>query len=142
MLVERLMLIWWSIAQFYGRGVFGFISGESSKYVLEDPKSHFRNDDYSQWTPLLETGGRVIELINGEFFDDHLRDTPDHMRPPSVVAFYNSFDPQCMERFNNLDFDDTVRFHLPSRAFLFAAKYVCYFVFVFCFYFVLFRINT
>eukprot|EP01083_Nonionella_stella_P048552 129698_1 len=103
--------------------VYGCIEGESTQYVLKDPLAKYCSDDYSAWTPPIETGGRVVDLLDGEFFDEHLRDTPDHMRPPAVVAFYDSFDEQCYQKYQALDFDDTANFHLPSRAFLFASRY-------------------
>eukprot|EP01084_Bolivina_argentea_P092801 166936_1 len=107
----------------YLSSVYSYIHGQSSEYILSDPKSKFHNDDYSEWTPQLQTGGRVIDLINAEFFDEHLRDTPDLMRPPSIVAFYNSFDKECLSKYESFDFEDIVEFQLPSRAWLFAAKY-------------------
>eukprot|EP01084_Bolivina_argentea_P182589 315170_1 len=103
--------------------VDGFIEGDSSKYIQPDPLCKYQNDDYSSWTPMIETGGRVIDLLNGEFFDEHLRDTPDHMRPPAVVAFFDSFDAECTQKYQDLDFEDTATFQLPSRAFLFTARY-------------------
>eukprot|EP01083_Nonionella_stella_P280686 954852_1 len=103
--------------------VESYIEGESSKHVKSDPLCKYHSDDYSTWAPPIEAGGRVIDLINGEFFDEHLRDTPDHMRPPSIVAFHDSFDKVCSEKYQSLDFEDTVQYQLPSRAFLFASKY-------------------
>eukprot|EP00483_Globobulimina_turgida_P013015 UN13039 len=96
--------------------------GESTQYIINGPLCQERNDDYSEKAPLLEVGGRVMELIDGEHFDSILRDTPNHMRPPAIIAFWNSFDNQCSMDYNALDFEDGIRFNFPSRAFLYAAK--------------------
>ena len=66
---------------------------------------------------------RITDLMNGEHFDDMLRDTPDYMRPPSIVLFINTSDHECMDEFNKMDYENSIVQHLPSRAFLFAAKY-------------------
>ena len=100
-----------------------FVKGISTDYILDDPLAVYRNDDHSAWTPSISAGGRVIDLINGEFFDEHLRDTPDHMRPPAIVAIYDSFNKECFNKYKSLNFESTVLHEFPSRAFLFAAKY-------------------
>jgi len=97
--------------------------GESTKYVIPDPLAKFGNDDFSELTTPLYVGGRVMDLMNGEHFDNILQDTPDAMRPPAIVLFYDPSDAQCQAVVNQLDFTDNVQFKLPSRAFLYAAKY-------------------
>jgi len=49
-----------------------------------------------------QSGGRVIELVNGEHLDHLLGDTPDEMRPPSMVVFFDSSDSTCMRKFSKL----------------------------------------
>ena len=46
--------------------------------------------DYSTPQRKLKNGGRVLDLVSGEMFDDILRDTPDELRPGSIVVFYRS----------------------------------------------------
>eukprot|EP01084_Bolivina_argentea_P110353 197073_1 len=99
------------------------IVGESTKYLIDDPLSKYQNDDYSEATPLLNIAGRVMDLMNGEHFDDILRDTPYPMRPPSIILFWDSTDPICSRKKEAFDFEDVVRFRLPSRAHLFASIY-------------------
>eukprot|EP01083_Nonionella_stella_P013917 39159_1 len=99
------------------------IIGDSSRYVLPEPNSRFVSDDYSQPTPPLNIGGRIMDLMNGEHFDNILQDTPDHQRPPSLVLFYNSSDLACTQKFDEFDYEDGVKYYLPSRSHLFAAQY-------------------
>eukprot|EP01084_Bolivina_argentea_P051963 95497_1 len=73
-------------------------------------------------TPLY-IGSRVMDLMNGEHFDNILQDTSDRMRPPSIVLFYDPSDSECLTTFNAMDYQDNVEYNLPSRGFLFAGKY-------------------
>jgi len=77
----------------------------------------------AQGLPKVRVGGRVIDLMSAEVFDDLLKDTPDEMRPPSVVAFYDSSDTQCMEDFAKLDWDHLAEKQLPARERLMVARY-------------------
>lgn len=47
--------------------------------------------------PKVRIGGRVIDILNGKHFDEILEETPDGMRPPGVVLFYDSFNEECSD---------------------------------------------
>ncbi len=49
-----------------------------------------------------------------------LRDTPDQLRPPAIVAFWGH--KTCKASFDKLEFDKNIEDNLPSRERLFAAK--------------------
>ncbi len=53
--------------------------------------------------PKMAIGGRWIDLFNGMHFDDHLKDTPDELRPPSVVVFYGH--KSCPKALDDLKFE-------------------------------------
>lgn len=76
--------------------------------------------------PKVRIGARVMDLIHGLHFDDILMDTPDDLRPSSIIAFYNSSDELCMKRFNEWDFDHIAETELPARERLFIARYDMY----------------
>eukprot|EP01083_Nonionella_stella_P218534 783576_1 len=97
--------------------------GESTQYVQAFELAKFASDDYSQLTSPLYIGGRVMDLMNGEHFDNILQDTPNHMRPPAIVLFYDPTDNNCLLKYNSMDYIDNVQYRLPSRGFLFATKY-------------------
>lgn len=75
------------------------------------------------FNPPIEMGGRVTELVNGEHLDHLLGDTPDEMRPPSVVVFFDSSDGTCMRKFNKLKLQKNAEEVLPPRERLLIAKY-------------------
>jgi len=80
--------------------------------------------DYSSHDlPKVRVGHRVMDLVHGGQFDDILQDTPDEMRPPAVVAFYDSSDPVCMDKYNHLKWDLIAEQELPPRERLFVARY-------------------
>lgn len=76
--------------------------------------------------PNVRVGARVTDLVNGLHFDDLLQDTPDEIRPGSVIAFYDSNDQQCMQRYNAWRFDNIAETRLPSRDQLLTARYDMY----------------
>lgn len=79
-------------------------------------------DHQDEDLPKIEYGGRVLELVNGEHYDDLLQDTPDELRPPSVIAFYGH--KSCpMSKLADLEFKHKAEFELPARERLFMAKY-------------------
>lgn len=45
-------------------------------------------------------GGRVVDLLNGEHFDDILKDTPNELRPGGILLFFRSEDRACKEAFD------------------------------------------
>eukprot|EP01084_Bolivina_argentea_P194180 333140_1 len=100
-------------------------AGEISQYLLEDTLSKYKSIDYSKPTPLLKVSqnARIMDLLNAEHFDNILRDTLDNMRPPSIIIFWNSSNPQCTSKYNTIDFNNSVINNLPSRSHLFAATY-------------------
>lgn len=71
----------------------------------------------------IETGGRVVDLYNGEHFDDILRDTPSKLRPGSLVAFFRSGDSECARAFEALGYRAAAETRLPARERLMIAKY-------------------
>jgi len=97
--------------------------GVSSQYVIDDPLCKHRSVDNSKTHSPLKIKSRVVDLMNGEHFDDILRDTPNKMRPPSIVLFYNTTTSACNDEFRLLNFENNVINYLPSRAFLFASQY-------------------
>ncbi|KAH9262757.1 hypothetical protein BASA82_000213 [Batrachochytrium salamandrivorans] len=70
--------------------------------------------------PVLH-GGRVIHLVSGQHFDNLLQDTPDELRPPSVILFtgYNT----CPDSDSKLGFTSMAETKLPSRERLLVASY-------------------
>ena len=62
--------------------------------------------DYSNLgpsAPKYEIGSRVVDLLNGLHFDDIMIDTPNGMRPPSVVYFFRSQNAECARAAKSLD---------------------------------------
>lgn len=71
--------------------------------------------------PKVEIGGRVLDLFSGEHFDIALKDTPDSMRPPALVAFHGY--KSCPKEFSKLKFRHAAETQLPSRERLLIAMY-------------------
>jgi len=76
--------------------------------------------------PKVRLGSRVIDLVNALHFDDLMQDTPDEIRPPSVVVFYDSNDNTCMEKYDSLGWDNLAESKLPARERLMTARYDMY----------------
>ncbi len=74
----------------------------------------------------INVGGRSVDLFHGEHFDDILRDTPDDLRPPGVVIFWDSKDKECSDSFHSLGWRRTAETVFPSRERLFVAQYDMY----------------
>jgi len=88
--------------------------------------THFNNVtviDYMQDHPKVRIGHRVVDLFSGWHFDDILMDSPDEIRPPSVVAFFDSSNPKCLASYKRLNFDSIAERQLPARSRLFTARY-------------------
>lgn len=75
----------------------------------------------TEGVPKYENGGRVIEIFHAEHFDIILRDTPDEMRPPSIIAFYGY--ETCQAQFDLLNYRSNAETSLPSRERLVIGKY-------------------
>lgn len=75
--------------------------------------------------PKVRIGGRSIDILNGKHFDEILEETPDGMRPPSLVMFYDYSDQGCMDRVNHFDFDAFVR-QVGDRSSLLVGRYDSY----------------
>ncbi|GBG25971.1 Hypothetical Protein FCC1311_021912 [Hondaea fermentalgiana] len=73
--------------------------------------------------PKVRLQSRVIDLVNAIHFDDLMQDTPDEMRPPSVVVFYDSNDDSCMAKYSELNWDQLAERELPARERLMTARY-------------------
>lgn len=71
--------------------------------------------------PKVEIGGRVIDLFSGEHFDVTLKDTPNEMRPPAIVAFHGF--QSCPKEFKELRYREAAENELPSRERLLITKY-------------------
>jgi hypothetical protein len=71
--------------------------------------------------PPLEIGGRVTDLTNGQHFDNLMQDTPDELRPPSLIMFYGH--KRCPEFDAEHQFTGAAEASLPSRERLMIAKY-------------------
>uniref|UniRef100_A0A7S2S776 Prolyl 4-hydroxylase alpha subunit domain-containing protein n=1 Tax=Mucochytrium quahogii TaxID=96639 RepID=A0A7S2S776_9STRA len=83
--------------------------------------------DFSQGgLPKVVMGGRVMDLVNGIQFDDILQDTPDEIRPPGAVVFFNSSDPVCMKKYTQMGWERMAESKMPARERLFAARYDVY----------------
>lgn len=86
------------------------------------PMENFPSVNYAEeGLPKVQIGGRVLELFNGEHFDALLRDTPDELRPPSLIAFYGH--KTCPGAYKKLNFQHFAERSLPSRERLMIAKY-------------------
>ncbi|GBG25970.1 Hypothetical Protein FCC1311_021902 [Hondaea fermentalgiana] len=68
-------------------------------------------------------GGRVVDLVSGLHFDSILQDSPDEIRPASVVAFFDSNDEKCLKEYKALNWMNLVETKLPARELLFASRY-------------------
>jgi len=71
--------------------------------------------------PPLETNGRVIDLTNGQHFDYLMQDTPDELRPPSLIMFHGH--KQCPGYDAQVRFTELSETVLPARERLMIAKY-------------------
>jgi hypothetical protein len=87
------------------------------------PRDHHPSVSLADYTglPKVEIGGRVLDLFSGEHFDIALRDTPDEMRPPALVAFHGY--KECPGEFSALHFRHVAETQLPSRERLLIAMY-------------------
>lgn len=97
--------------------LFFFAGGKGADFHSRMP-FHLGRDST---LPRVELSGRVLELLSGEHFDDILKDTPDDMRPPSLIAFYGF--KTCPKEYAQLEFQKHAEETMPSRERLFAAKY-------------------
>ena len=95
--------------------------------------------DYSTPQRKLKLNGRVIDLVHGEMFDDIMRDTPDELRPGSVIAFYRSAtgsgakdrttaenyarSNKCRRAYEKLGFESAAESALPARERLAVFRY-------------------
>ena len=83
--------------------------------------------DYSNLgpsAPKYEIGSRVVDLLNGLHFDDIMIDTPNGMRPPSVVLFFRSQNAECARAAKKLGFSELVEGpSTPTASRLAAFKY-------------------
>ena len=95
--------------------------------------------DYSTPQRKLKLNGRVIDLVHGEMFDDIMRDTPDELRPGSVIAFYRSATGSgakdrttaenyarsngCRRAYAKLGFESAAESALPARERLAVFRY-------------------
>lgn len=101
-------------------GAIGTYGRTTTDEVLE--LSAFPAVDFSaNKLPKVEVGGRVIELFDGNHFDEQLSDTPDELRPPALIAFYGS--KTCQGEFDSLRFRQVAERTLPARSRLMIAKY-------------------
>jgi len=84
--------------------------------------------DYAsdEWVPKIRVGGRVNDLMHGWHFDSLLQDTPDEIRPPSVIVFYDSSNNACMDAYDGLKWDEIAQDKLPARERLLTARYDVY----------------
>jgi len=73
--------------------------------------------------PKPEVGGRVVDLLNGEHFDDILMDTPDELRPGSLVLFFRSQDQACKKAFDDMEYRTAAETHFPPRERVMIGKY-------------------
>jgi len=71
--------------------------------------------------PPVRVGERVVDLMSGIHFDNLLQDTPDEMRPPSVILF-TGFET-CPDADAKFKFRKTAETVLPSRERLLLAVY-------------------
>lgn len=87
------------------------------------PRDHHPSVNFAdhKGLPKFEIGGRVMDLFSGEHFDIALKDTPDEMRPPALIAFHGY--KSCPGEFNALHFQHVAETELPSRERLLIAKY-------------------
>lgn len=80
--------------------------------------------DFSDHTlPKFRVGSRVADAPHGQYVDDILRDTPDDLRPPSLIAFHAAERPECASAYAALDFEGRSERELPARERLFIAQY-------------------
>lgn len=63
--------------------------------------------------PKIIIGARWVDLFNGMQFDDHLKDTPDELRPPSLVVFYGH--KSCPKALNDINFEYNSENTLPAQ---------------------------
>jgi hypothetical protein len=71
--------------------------------------------------PPLLMGERVTDLTSGVHFDNLLQDTPDELRPPSLI-FFHGFET-CPDADKELKFTLLAESKLPARERLLIAKY-------------------
>mmetsp|Transcript_18492 Transcript_18492/g.30145 ORF Transcript_18492/g.30145 Transcript_18492/m.30145 type:complete len:616 (+) Transcript_18492:1-1848(+) len=117
-------------------GLFGNVFGASKPQRAarpEAPRPHPQHADgvdvvdlASMSLPKIRMHSRVMDLVHGQHFDTILQDTPDDVRPPGVVVFYNSDDETCMKKYKALRWDNLAETVLPARERLFTARYDTY----------------
>ena len=109
-------------------------TGHSLPSVCQQPQHGNTTDgrpitvaDYADHSvPKLKVGGRVVDLFNGAHFDDLLRDTPDDIRPPSIILFHDSQDTSCQEKVKGMNYQHAAENKFPSRERLLIAEYDTY----------------
>jgi hypothetical protein len=107
-----------AILKHYGGG------GLSSSYTFIPPKHapgvsvvNFARHDL----PPVILGERVIDLMSGVHFDNLLQDTPDEMRPPSLILFIGF--ETCGNIEKQLKYKTVAETILPSRERLLIGRY-------------------
>eukprot|EP00471_Norrisiella_sphaerica_P013178 CAMPEP_0184502212 /NCGR_PEP_ID=MMETSP0113_2-20130426/49641_1 /TAXON_ID=91329 /ORGANISM="Norrisiella sphaerica, Strain BC52" /LENGTH=536 /DNA_ID=CAMNT_0026891271 /DNA_START=111 /DNA_END=1721 /DNA_ORIENTATION=+ len=61
--------------------------------------------------------------MNGEHFDDILKDTPNELRPGGLVLFFRSQDSKCAAEYEKFGYQNAAETELPARERAFIAKY-------------------
>ncbi|KAH9256056.1 hypothetical protein BASA81_005832 [Batrachochytrium salamandrivorans] len=72
--------------------------------------------------PPIRMGGRINDLVSGVHFDNLMQDTPDELRPPSIILFHG-FESCPNARDKEFKFQSLSESKLPSRERLMIAEY-------------------
>lgn len=71
--------------------------------------------------PKIPSGGRVVEVLNGQHFDEILQETPYELRPSSFIFFYDSSLRICLGQLGYYqELSETI---FPPRENVFLGKY-------------------
>lgn len=76
--------------------------------------------------PPVRIGGRILDIVNGKHFDEILEETPDSMRPPGLLVFYDYSNKTCMDIYQNIGFESFVKKYYPFREQLMVGRYDTY----------------
>lgn len=103
----------------------------AAAFLFRKPQGNFKQPKHAEGIvvadharhdlPPVRLNERVIDLMSGSHFDNLLQDTPDELRPPSVILFHGF--ETCPNAGKDLDFIRIAETKLPSRERLLIAAY-------------------
>jgi len=110
------------LAPIHIHGFFSLFPGHANGFVQPKHAPGVKVVDNARHDlPKVRMGERVIDLTSAVHFDNLMQDTPDELRPPSLIMFHGF--ETCPDADQNLHFRQLSETKLPSRERLMTATY-------------------